>query len=231
MELRRCGPGSYVNGFQQEVGIERRFLFPMLKGSELTNGAVAKPTRWMLVTQSAPGQDTAHIESEAPRTWRYLCAHADWLNRRGSTIYQNRPCFSVFGVGAYTFQPWRVAIAGFYKKLNFQVVGSFEDKPIVLDDTCYFVPCGSQAEAVCVHGLLHSKPAQEVSKRCRILGFEAACNGRATRPPGPASCRSRGRRGRRAMPGPSPRMRGSQPVHLVVGISLFAGGRCGRQAG
>ena len=67
----------------------------------------------------------------------------------------------MFGVGAYTFQPWRVAIAGFYKKLNFQVVGSFEDKPIVLDDTCYFVPCGSQAEAVCVHGLLHSKPAQE----------------------------------------------------------------------
>ena len=63
MELRRCGPGSYVNGFQQEVGIERRFLFPILKGSELTNGAVAKPTRWMLVTQSATGQDTARIGS------------------------------------------------------------------------------------------------------------------------------------------------------------------------
>ncbi len=34
--------------------------------------------------------------------------------------------------------------------------GSFEDKPIVLDDTCYFVPCGSKAEAVCVHGLTSS---------------------------------------------------------------------------
>ena len=32
----------------------------------------------------------------------------------------------------------------------------FEDKPIVLDDTCYFVPCGSQAEAVCVHDLTSS---------------------------------------------------------------------------
>ena len=204
MELRRCGPGSYVNGFQQEVGIERRFLFPMLKGSELTNGVVAKPTRWMLVTQSATGQDTARIESEAPRTWRYLCAHADWLNRRGSTIYQNRPRFSVFGVGAYAFQPWRVAIAGFYKKLNFQVVGSFEDKPIVLDDTCYFVPCGSQAEAVCVHGLLHSKPAQEFLNAFVFWDSEAACNGRATRPPGPASCRSRGRRGTRALRSATP---------------------------
>ena len=84
-----------------------------------------------------------------------------WMPSRGSNTSWRCPRFSVFGVGAYTFQPWRVAIAGFYKKLNFQVVGSFEDKPIVLDDTCYFVPCGSQAEAVYVHGLLHSKPAQE----------------------------------------------------------------------
>ena len=161
MELRRCGPNSYVNGFQQEVELEQRFLFPMLKSSELANSAVVEPTRWMLVTQSAIGEDTAHIESEAPHTWRYLCAHSSRLDRRSSTIYQNRPRFSVFGVGAYTFQPWRVAISGFYKKLNFRVVGSFETKPIVLDDTCYFVPCGSKAEAVCVRGLLHSEPAQE----------------------------------------------------------------------
>ena len=40
MELRRCGPSSYVNGFQEEVELERRFLFPMLKSSELANGAV-----------------------------------------------------------------------------------------------------------------------------------------------------------------------------------------------
>ena len=166
MELRRCGPGSYTNGFQQEVALEDRFLFPMLKGSELTNGAVVKPTRWMLVTQSATGQDTAHIEAEAPRTWRYLCAHAEEMDCRGSTIYRNRPRFSVFGVGAYTFRPWRVAIAGFYKQLNFQVVGSFEEKPIVLDDTCYLVACGSQAEAVSVQGLLHSEPAQEFLKAC-----------------------------------------------------------------
>ena len=161
MELRQCGGDSYVNGLAEEVGLERRFLYPMLKGSELTNGAVAEPTRWMLVTQAAIGEDTAQIESEAPCTWRYLCAHADLLDHRRSTIYRKRPRFSVFGVGAYTFQPWRVAIAGLYKRLNFQVVGSFEDKPIVLDDTCYFVPCGSHAEAICVRDLLRSKPAQE----------------------------------------------------------------------
>ena len=162
MELHRRGPDSYVNGFQEEVQLEPRFLFPMLKSSEVANGTVAEPTRWMLVTQSKIGDDTNRIESEAPRTWRYLCAHADRLDRRGSTIYLNRARFSVFGVGPYTFAPWRVAISGFYKKLDFRTVGSFEGKPIVLDDTCYFLPCGSKAEADCVHDLLQSEPAQEL---------------------------------------------------------------------
>ena len=162
MELRRCGPSSYVNGFQEEVELERRFLFPMLKSSELANGAVTEPKRWMLVTQSAVGEDTAHIESHAPRTWRYLCVHAGRLDRRSSTVYRNRPRFSVFGVGSYTFAPWRVAISGFYKKLSFRVVGSFEGKPIVLDDTCYFIPCGSKAEALTVRDVLHSEPARDL---------------------------------------------------------------------
>ncbi len=162
MELRRCGPNSYVNGLREEVQLEPRFLFPMLKSSEVANGAVTTPARWMLVPQSTIRDDTKRIESEAPRTWRYLCAHADRLDRRGSTIYRNRARFSVFGVGPYTFAPWRVAISGFYKKLDFRTIGSFERKPIVLDDTCYFVPCGSKAEADCVHDLLRSEPAQEL---------------------------------------------------------------------
>jgi len=162
MELRRFGPDSYVNGLKEEVQFESLYLFPMLKGSELANGNVSEPTRWMLVTQSTTGDDTSRIESAAPRTWRYLCAHADRLDRRGSTIYRNRARFSVFGVGPYTFAPWRVAISGFYKKLDFRTVGSFEGKPVVLDDTCYFLPCRSKAEAHRIHDLLHSEPAQEL---------------------------------------------------------------------
>ena len=162
MELRRCGRDSYVNGFSEEVRLEPRFLYPMLKSSEVANGTVAKPTRWMLVTQSAIGDDTDHIEAEAPNTWRYLCSHADRLDRRRSTIYRDRARFSVFGVGPYTFAPWRVAISAFYKKLEFRAVGSFEGKPVVLDDTCYFVPCRSKAQADCVHELLRSEPAQEL---------------------------------------------------------------------
>ena len=93
MELRRCGPSSYINGLGEEVELEPNSLFPMLKSSELANGAVLEPTRCMIVTQSAPGEPTSHIESQAPLTWQYLCAHGDRLDSRGSTIYKKRPRF------------------------------------------------------------------------------------------------------------------------------------------
>ena len=67
----------------------------------------------------------------------------------------------MFGVGDYTFSPWKVAISGFYKKLQFAVIPEFLGKPVVLDDTCYFVPCLNEEEACYVASLLNSEPARE----------------------------------------------------------------------
>ena len=158
MELRSFG-GKLQNGFGDPVGIESTFLYPMLKSSELARSAWP-PVRHMLVTQRCVGEDTARIESEAPATWRYLKAHGRYLDKRTSTIYRNRPRFSVFGVGSYTFAPWKVAISGFYKKLEFSVIGPVADKPVVLDDTCYFLPFESKVDAELVAAMLHSEPAQ-----------------------------------------------------------------------
>ena len=52
-------------------------------------------------------------------------------------------------------------MSGFYKKLDFIEVGTCEGKPIVLDDTVYFIPCQSQEEAQYLVSLLNSKIAQE----------------------------------------------------------------------
>jgi hypothetical protein len=64
-------------------------------------------------------------------------------------------------VGDYTFAPWKVCISGFYKALDFVAVGPFLGKPVVLDDTCYFVACQSEREADCAARLLNSRPARE----------------------------------------------------------------------
>jgi hypothetical protein len=160
MELRKEG-GRYRNGLDEVFELEYEYVYPMLKSSEITNGRSKEPSRWMLVTQRAVGEETAIIRETAPKTWAYLQRHGDLLDRRGSSIYRSRPRFSVFGVGDYTFAPWKVAISGFYKALQFAVVGGFAGKPIVLDDTCYFVPCQSQVEADYVVSLLNSAPARE----------------------------------------------------------------------
>jgi len=160
MELRRDGLG-FRNGLGELVELEDDYVYPMLKSSELANGHTQNPVRLMVVPQRAVGDDTRVIEERAPKTWRYLMEHAAALDRRGSSIYRKRPRFSVFGVGDYTFAPWKVAISGFYKRLKFAVLGTSAGKPTVLDDTCYFVPCQSEPEARCVASLLNSDACRE----------------------------------------------------------------------
>jgi hypothetical protein len=160
MELRKEG-NRYRNGFDEVIELEGDYVFPMLKSSEITNGRSKEPTRWMLVTQRAVGDETSVIRVTAPRTWAYLQMQGELLDRRASSIYRNRPRFSVFGVGDYSFAPWKVAISGFYKKLHFAIIGPHANKPVVLDDTSYFVGCQSEQEARCVAGLLNSEPARE----------------------------------------------------------------------
>ncbi len=159
MELMKT-PSGYRNGLGETVNIENCFLFPLLKSSDIGNGRIETRAA-MVVTQRFVGADTSYISTKAPKTWQYLERHAELLGKRGSVIYKNKPAYSIFGVGPYSFSPWKVAISGFYKKLNFVKIGPIEDTPVVFDDTIYFLPCWSEAEADFIESLLCSKLAQE----------------------------------------------------------------------
>lgn len=158
MELTRNG-GRWMNGRGESVEMEEDFLYPMLKSSDLGRRGGGAPSRWMLVPQRSVGEDTLRIRDMAPRTWEYLTNHAGLLGKRASAVYSNRPPFSVFGVGNYTFAPWKVAVSGFYKDLHFTAVGPHEGRPVVFDDTCCFLACETEAEAGKLAGLLNSKTA------------------------------------------------------------------------
>ena len=157
MDLTRSRDGGLVNGLGKVVEVEDTYLFPMLKSSD-----VAKETpysnRMMIVPQQEIGEDTSHIQRDAPRTWTYLRAHGEQLDGRRSAIYRGKPRFSIFGVGDYTFTPWKVAVSGFYQVPHFVKVGPMDEKPVVFDDTVYFLPCRSQDEADFIHRLVQSKP-------------------------------------------------------------------------
>lgn len=166
MELKILSDGSLLNGFGRSVDIEREVLYPMLKSSDLANGKIVTPRRMMLVTQRSVGRETSYLESTCPRAWRYLGEHADLFAKRGSSIYNKRPQFSIFGVGEYSFKPWKVAISGLYRKLAFRVVGPYDSRPVVFDDTCYFIGCESEEEACLIRDLFESQVCHEILEAC-----------------------------------------------------------------
>lgn len=160
MELIREGD-YFVNGNGVLVSLEEDLVYPLLKSSDIGNNRIYNRQKYMLVTQKYVGEETSRIKSTAPKTWDYLQSNRGALSQRGSSIYKNRPEFSIFGVGDYTFSPWKVAISGFYKRLNFVVVPPMEGKPVVFDDTIYFLSCSSEQEAYFICSLLTSNMAKE----------------------------------------------------------------------
>ena len=91
----------------------------------------------MIVTQSAIGEDTRRLRQSHPRLWKYLSEHREAFAARKSVIYKDKTPFAMFGVGAYSFKPFKVATSGLYKSPSFSLVSPIHDKPVMLDDTCY----------------------------------------------------------------------------------------------
>ncbi len=158
MELHKVA-GTYRNVLGEVVDIEPDFVFPLLKGSDVANNRLSATIRYLIVTQRFVGESTDGLRKIAPKTWAYLEAHVHHFDSRKSRIYQNNPRFAMFGVGPYTFLPWKIAICSLYKTLGFRLVGQIENKPVVFDDTVYFLSFDQEDEARQVFGFLTSSEA------------------------------------------------------------------------
>jgi hypothetical protein len=155
MELTQT-PAGFLNGLGETVELEDAFLYPLMKGSDIGNSKKAWRNKFVIVTQLNVGDQTDSIALTAPKTFAYLETHSSALDGRGSTIYKKNPRFSIFGIGDYAFRPWKIAICGMYKKLNFRLIGPIDGKPVMFDDTVYFVSFDTEAEAIKVIDSLNS---------------------------------------------------------------------------
>lgn len=146
MELTALGGGRYRNGLGEEVELEPGPIYPLLKSSDLARGRA--PRKVLLIPQRSLAEDPeTSLSASAPRVLAYLCRHGAALDGRGSSIYRGRPRFAVFGLGPYSFAPWKVGISGFYRGLSFRLIGPREGRPVMLDDTGYFLPFDDEARA------------------------------------------------------------------------------------
>lgn len=138
------------------LDLEPDYLYPYLKSTDVFRGRQRSLTKWVLVPQHTLGEETASLKFRAPKVWAYLCANSEALDRRQSSIYRNKPRFSVFGLGDYTYAPYKVAVSGLHKAPVFRFVGPIEGKPVILDDTCYFLPFHEPTEALVIASALNS---------------------------------------------------------------------------
>jgi hypothetical protein len=170
-------PGSVRNKQGAAVDVEPAFLYPLLKGTDLARSESEsepyspRPRRAVIVTQTRIGQDTRALEQAAPRLWTYLMAHAAALARRKSSIYRGQPPFAIFGIGPYSFAPYKVAVSGLHKTPRFRVIGPVAGQPVMLDDTCYFLACATPEQAALVAAILDE---EAVRGFLRCLAFPGA---------------------------------------------------------
>lgn len=138
MELDKVN-GHYVNGLNEEIKLEDGLVFGLLKSSDLKNTVIKQARKFTIVTQKRVGQETNYIKVDYPKTYQYLTEHQENFSARKSSIYNNKPPFSIFGIGDYSFKPYKVAISGLYKTFHFTLILPQNDKPVMLDDTCYLI--------------------------------------------------------------------------------------------
>lgn len=155
MELERVN-GQYVNGKQEEITLEEDLIYGLLKSSDLKQEIINQPRKFTIITQKKIGQNTAFIKQMFPKTFQYLQSHKQYFNKRKSSIYNNKPDFSIFGIGDYSFKLYKVAISGLYKTFSFSLIFPLNDKPIMLDDTCYLLGFDNLEFAVYTFVLLNS---------------------------------------------------------------------------
>jgi hypothetical protein len=160
MEFTRTAAGL-LNGLEEVVSIEETYLFPLLKGSDVGSNKQWRE-KFTLVTQRSVGESTDSIKVLAPLTWRYLEDHGEQLDARGSSIYAKNPRFSIFGIGEYAFRSWKIAICALYKRLEFRLIGPIEGKPVMFDDTVYYISFDSKEEAEIALDQLNSPEAHRL---------------------------------------------------------------------
>lgn len=164
MELTKKTEGCYTNKNQETVTLEKTLVFPLIKSSCFKKPLIKDGfSKYVIVTQKKAREETQYIKELAPNTWEYLNERRLLFDRRKSSIYKGAPAFSMFGVGDYSYAAYKVGVSGFYKKPLFTLLFNEEEieRPVMLDDTSYFLSFDNYNDAYVCMLLLNSKKVQE----------------------------------------------------------------------
>lgn len=162
MELNKDASGIFMNGVGEIVDIEDELIYPLLKSSSIGAEHIKQTSRYVIITQHSTSENTDYIRSKYPKAYAYLDSHSQELDGRKSVIYKKRPRFSIFGIGTYSFAPYKIAVSGLYKHTCFSLISPIGNKPVILDDTCYLIGFESERIAQITLKILNGRYAQNL---------------------------------------------------------------------
>ncbi len=163
MELTKIDNNRFINKKKEEIELEETLVFPLIKSSSFKQIIIDDNfSKYVIVTQKKARENTDFIRELSPLTWEYLCKYKKLFDGRKSSIYKGAPAFSMFGVGDYSYSPYKVGISGFYKTPLFSLIYNKNNisHPIMLDDTSYFLSFDNYDNAYVCMLLLNSEKVQ-----------------------------------------------------------------------
>jgi hypothetical protein len=164
-----------------EASLEGDLIYPLLRGRDIVRwhgepGAyILLPHREGERLQAIPEAEMAHY---FPNTARYLQQFAPILKERRTRVVRSLmargPYYSIYGIGDYTFAPYKVVWLRIGTKITAAVVsrkggGTFTQELIIPNDSTVFVPFDREDEAHYFCALLNSTPAQFLVRTTSVL--------------------------------------------------------------
>lgn len=142
--------------------IEPDALFPFVQPRHLTAWTVKGHTYAIIPQRKAGENNERELRQTLPLTYTYLKRFEPLFAARRSRIFSGTPFYGLFGLGDYTWAPYKVCWCGLGFQPEFAVAEPIADvfigtKSVVPDGTVYFIPTSDRTEAHFLCAILNAE--------------------------------------------------------------------------
>jgi hypothetical protein len=150
--------GKIRNQLGEIIDIEPESLYHLYKSSDIFHG---RKSRYVIPIYQHDLKDTLKdLPNRYPKLFTYLSKHKDKFLARKSSIFKNKPMFTIFGIGEYTHSTYKIAIGGMYSDVAFQLLEPGL-RPAIVDDTSYILSTNNREEAIYLYAVVSLDCARE----------------------------------------------------------------------
>lgn len=143
--------------------VETDLLFPLLRAADVLRFQ-ANSSAWILLPQDPErrrGIDREVMAARYPLALAYLERFTGALAARRdrgtrALLDHGAPFYSIFSVSAATMSAWKVVWPRIASRVTAAAVGPHDGSPVIPQETCTFIACADEAEAIFLAGMLNS---------------------------------------------------------------------------